>query len=108
MIGSLFKAAGKFFGSGSTGSLFSGVLDIGSRILGWAEDNPLIVGNVAGAVGVELMKPTAEDRAEEARRLMQVQEDERRKRIRSSYGLPETPAATSRYTPAYKPRGLLR
>lgn len=105
MIGDFFKAAGDFLG-GSGGKLFSGVLDIGARILGWADDNPILVGHVAGAVGAELLKPTSEERAEEARRLIQAQEEERQKRIRSNYGLPPTPPAA--HAARYTPRGLLR
>lgn len=105
MIGNFLKAAGKFLG-GSGGALFSGVLGLGSKILGWADDNPVIVGHVAGAVGAELLKPTSEERAEEARRLIAAQEDERRKRIRANYGLPETPTHTA--ASIYTPRGLGR
>ena len=106
MIGDFFKAAGKFLGGGSGGSLFSGVFDLGKKILGWADDNSLIVGNVAGAIGAELMKPTSEERAEEARRLIEAQEDARRKRIRENYGLPTT--ASRAGAPTYTPRGLGR
>lgn len=105
MIGKFLKAAGKFLG-GSGGGLFGGVLSLGSKILGWAEDNPIVVGHVAGAIGGELMRPTSEERAEEARRLIAAQEDERRKRIRANYGLPETPTYTT--ASIYTPRGLGR
>ena len=104
--GAVASVAGDALGymSNTFGGGGGGILGLGAQIFGGADDNPWgmlnspVLGHVAAAVGTELMKPTAEDRIKEQMKLLEAQEEARRKRIRRNYGLdPDAPAPQRSY-----------
>ena len=95
-VGDLFSAgadlvgdiAGGLFGGGDSGS---GLFGLGLDIFGGGDGglfNSPIAGHILGAVGTQLMQPTAEERAEEAAAIIRAQEEARQATIRQNYGLP--------------------
>lgn len=91
VVGGIGDLAGGLFGGGENGG---GIFGLGLDIFGGGGlfDSP-VAGHILGAVGTQLMQPTAEERAEEAAAIIKAQREEEQKAIRANYGLPATPAA---------------
>lgn len=107
LIGGAAKGIGGLLGGGGSsfalGNIFGGpgqggMIGLGAQIFGGTDDDPWgvldspVFGHVAGAVGAELLKPTAKDRIEEQRGIIRAQEEERARQIRRNYGLDPNPA----------------
>lgn len=88
VVGGIGDVVGGLFGGGESGG---GIFGLGLDIFGGGGDSIFdspVIGHMIGAVGQQLMAPTAEERAEEAAAIIRAQREAEQEAIRANYGLP--------------------